>query len=151
MRKQIGNDGHIQWTIRTAGQLYTYDQDAIMTPSDVWSDISHLHQKDPERSGYASQKPTALLERIILASSEENDLVLDCFCGSGVTPAVAEQLGRRWIASDASHLAIELTHKRLLARAQVQPFLLQQVVDAVCTQAAENETTSSCDIIKSIP
>src|SRR5205085_10087587 len=148
--KHIGADGHIQWTIRSAGQLYTYDQDAIMTPSDVWSDISHLHQKDPERNGYASQKPAALLERIILASSEENDLVLDCFCGSGVTPAVAEQLGRRWIASDASHLAIEMTQKRLLAREQVQPFVMQRALHQASEQAVENEITNTHDIIKSI-
>lgn len=139
MRKQIGADGHIQWTIRSAGQLYTYDQDTIMTPSDVWSDISHLHQKDPERIGYASQKPSALLERIILASSEENDLVLDCFCGSGVTPAVAGQLGRRWIASDASQLAIQVTQKRLLATEQ--PFVLHQVIDSADKQATKNEAT----------
>ncbi len=139
MRKQIGANGHIQWTIRSAGQLYTYDQDTIMTPSDVWSDISHLHQKDPERNGYASQKPAALLERIILASSEENDLVLDCFCGSGVTPAVADRLGRRWIASDASRLAIEVTQKRLLATEQLQPFVLQQVIDPVDKQAVDHE------------
>jgi len=150
MRKLVDADGHVQWTIRSAGQLYTYDQDAIMTPSDVWSDISHLHQKDPERNGYASQKPAALLERIILGSSEENDLVLDCFCGSGVTPVVAEQLGRRWVASDASSLAIEMTQQRLLAREQVQPFILHQVVNSQNKQAAENETTDSCGTIKSI-
>jgi site-specific DNA-methyltransferase (adenine-specific) len=140
MRKHVGDDGHVQWTIRSAGQLYSYDQDAIMTPSDVWSDISHLHQKDPERNGYASQKPAALLERIILASSEANDLVLDCFCGSGVTPAITEQLGRRWIASDASHLAIEMTQKRLLAREQIQPFILQQAFHQANKQAGGKET-----------
>ncbi len=150
MRKNVGADGHVQWTIRSAGQLYTYDQDAIMTPSDVWSDISHLHQKDPERSGYASQKPAALLERLILASSEENDLVLDCFCGSGVTPAVAEQLGRRWIASDASRLAIEMTQKRLLIREQAQSFVVQQVANQANEQVIANETTNSRDIIKSV-
>ena len=96
-----------------------------MTPADVWSDISHLHQKDPERNGYATQKPAALLERILLASSEEDDLVLDCFCGSGVTPAVAEQLGRRWIACDASPPAIQLTQQRLLARENCRPFVVQ--------------------------
>ncbi|HLZ81704.1 MAG TPA: site-specific DNA-methyltransferase, partial [Ktedonobacteraceae bacterium] len=113
MRKNTGADGRVSWSIRSAGRLYTYHEDTIMTPSDVWNDISHLHQKDPERNGYATQKPSALLERIILASSEENDLVLDCFCGSGVTPVVAEQLGRRWIACDQSHLAIQLTQQRL--------------------------------------
>lgn len=98
-----------------------------MTPADVWSDISHLHQKDPERNGYATQKPAALLERILLASSEEHDLVLDCFSGSGVTPAVSEQLHRRWIACDQSALAIQLTRERLLAREQCDPFMVMQV------------------------
>jgi site-specific DNA-methyltransferase (adenine-specific) len=89
MRKEVGPDGLTNWTIRSAGKLYTYSEDTMMALDDVWSDISHLHQKDPERTGYATQKPAALLERILLASSEENDLVMDCFCGSGVTPVVA--------------------------------------------------------------
>ncbi len=114
MRKQVEADGRITWTIRSAGRLYTYDENTLMTPSDVWNDISHLHQKDPERNGYATQKPEALLERIILASSEKGDIVLDCFCGSGVTPIVAQRLGRRWIACDQSQLAIQVTRQRLL-------------------------------------
>ena len=71
--------GLTHWAIHSAGRLYTYGEDSHMTPADVWSDISHLHQTDPEREGYATQKPETLLERIILASSEENDLILDCF------------------------------------------------------------------------
>jgi site-specific DNA-methyltransferase (adenine-specific) len=128
MRKEVDEDGRIHWTIRSAGRLYTYDEDQVMTPTDVWSDISHLQQKDPERNGYSTQKPSALLERIILASSEENDLVLDCFCGSGVTPTVAEQLGRRWIASDQNPEAIRMTRERLLEKEQVRPFVVQTVV-----------------------
>lgn len=126
MRKQVEPDGRITWTIRSAGRLYMYDENTIMTPADVWSDISHLHQKDPERNGYATQKPAALLERILLASSEEDDLVLDCFCGSGVTPAMAEEHKRRWIASDQSALAIQLTRERLLKREHCRPFIVQQ-------------------------
>jgi site-specific DNA-methyltransferase (adenine-specific)/adenine-specific DNA-methyltransferase len=126
MRKQVAVDGRVTWSIRSGGRLYTYDEDTIMTPSDVWNDISHLHQRDPERNGYATQKPAALLERIILASSDENDLVLDCFCGSGVTPTVAEQLDRRWLACDRSALAIQLTRERLLMHKQRRPFLVQQ-------------------------
>ncbi|HVB23045.1 MAG TPA: site-specific DNA-methyltransferase [Ktedonobacteraceae bacterium] len=128
MRKQVSPDGRITWTIRSAGRLYTYDEDTLMTPSDVWSDISHLQQKDPERNGYATQKPEALLERILLASSEEHDIVLDCFCGSGVTPAVAQRLGRRWIACDQSQLAIQVTRQRLLTHADTVPFALQHCV-----------------------
>ncbi len=127
MRKQVQADGHITWTIRSGGRVYTYDEDMPMTPSDVWSDISHLHQKDPQRNGYATQKPAALLERIILASSDEDDLVLDCCCGSGVTPAAAERLGRRWIACDQSRLAIQLTEERLQACEGIRPFVVQEV------------------------
>lgn len=127
MRREVDNDGRVHWTIHSAGRLYTYDEDHMMTPADVWSDISHLQQKDPERNGYATQKPAALLERIILASSEENDLVLDCFCGSGVTPTVAEQLARRWIACDQNPEAIRVSRERLLAREQIRPFIVQQV------------------------
>ena len=130
MKKWVGTDGHTHWTIHSAGRLYSYDEDTRMTPTDVWSDISHLHQKDPERNGYATQKPAELLERVILASSEENDLVLDCFCGSGVTPAVAEQLGRRWIACDQSELALKLTCERVLTSDRVHPFVMQRLENA---------------------
>jgi site-specific DNA-methyltransferase (adenine-specific)/adenine-specific DNA-methyltransferase len=129
MRKEIGPDGRIAWTIRTAGRIYTYDEDKLMSLPDVWNDISHLHQKDPERTGYATQKPEALLKRIILASSENDDLILDCFCGSGVTPVVAEQLGRRWIACDKSEMAITMSCERLLLRQRRHPFVLQEVTE----------------------
>jgi len=127
MRKEVGTDGKILWTIRSAGHTYAYHEDTPMSLADVWNDISHLHQKDPERTGYATQKPEALLERILLVSSEENDLVLDCFCGSGVTAVVAERLGRRWIVCDKSDQAITITHERLLREKQKQPFVQQHV------------------------
>lgn len=125
MRKEVDPDGRIRWSIRTGGRVYTYDEDSPISLADVWSDISHLQQKDPERTGYATQKPAALLERILLASSEEQDLVLDCFCGSGVTAVVAEQLDRRWICSDQSELAIATTKQRLHSLSQQHPFILQ--------------------------
>jgi len=140
MRKQVGDDGRVRWTIHSAGKLYSYDEDKVMTPSDVWSDISHLQQKDPERNGYATQKPAALLERIILASSEENDLILDCFCGSGVTPVVAEQFGRRWIACDRNPEAIRLTCERLLGGEQLRPFVVQTVTGPVDEFEEEHST-----------
>jgi site-specific DNA-methyltransferase (adenine-specific) len=127
MRKETDAAGQVRWTIRSAGRLYSYSEDSLMTPADVWNDINHLHQKHPERSGYATQKPTALLERIILASSEEQDLVLDCFCGSGVTPYTAQQLGRRWIASDQGELAIASTRARIISQGDTCPFVLQQL------------------------
>lgn len=125
MRKGLDEHGQVSWSIRTNGRTYTYSAETPMTPADVWSDISHLHQRDPERSGYATQKPAALLERILLASSEPGHLVLDCFCGSGVAPVVAEQLGRRWIAADQSEMAITSTRSRLLALPKRGPFAVQ--------------------------
>ena len=68
----------------------------------------------PERVGYPTQKPAALLERIIKASSDEGDLVADFFCGSGTTAAVAEKLGRKWICTDLGKFAIHTTRKRMI-------------------------------------
>ena len=84
-------------------------------PEDWWSDITpvaRLHAT--ELIGYATQKPENLLDRIILSSSNPGDIVADFFCGSGTTLAVAEKLGRRWIGSDLSKYAIQVTRKRLL-------------------------------------
>jgi len=126
MRKHQDEHGSISWSINSHGRTYTYSEESRMTPADVWSDISHLHQRDPERNGYATQKPVALLERILLASSEPGQLVLDCFCGSGVTPVVAEMLGRRWLAADQGELAIATTRARLLDLPQHSAFILQE-------------------------
>jgi len=84
--------------------------------TDVWTDIASFQTvvNSPEITGYPTQKPEALLERIIKASSNPGDLVLDCFAGSGTTLAVAEKLGRRWIGVDCGKLAIYTMQKRLL-------------------------------------
>lgn len=129
MRREINADGQTVWTIRSNGRIYTYPQDSTMSLADVWSDISHLHQRNPERTGYATQKPEALLERILLASSEQHDLVLDCFCGSGVTPIVAERLERRWLAIDKNETAIAVTRERLLKATRLHPFITQYIPD----------------------
>ncbi len=84
-------------------------------PEDFWTDIpSGGHISPLERLGFDTQKPEALLRRIILASSNPGDIVADFFSGSGTTLAVAEKLGRRWIGSDLSKFAIQVTRKRLL-------------------------------------
>ncbi len=82
-------------------------------PEDWWyfPVVARLHN---ERTGYPTQKPEGLLERIILASSNPNDLVGDFFCGSGTTLAVAEQLGRKWLGCDSTPLAIHTAYRRLL-------------------------------------
>ncbi len=80
---------------------------------DVWTDIPPLMGSAQERLGYPTQKPEALLERIISASSNEGDVVLDPFCGCGTAVAVAERLKRKWIGIDVTHLAISLMKSRL--------------------------------------
>ena len=79
----------------------------------LWDDIAPINSQAKERLGYPTQKPEALLERIIQASSNEGDVVLDPFCGCGTTVAVAERLGRRWIGIDITHIAISLMKYRL--------------------------------------
>lgn len=80
---------------------------------DVWSDINAINSMAQERLGYPTQKPLALLERIIAASSNEGDVVLDPFCGCGTAVHAAQKLGRQWIGIDITHLAISLIEKRL--------------------------------------
>ncbi|MBI3947995.1 MAG: site-specific DNA-methyltransferase [Armatimonadetes bacterium] len=93
----------------------------------VWVDVPPVNSQAVERVQYRTQKPEALLERILKASSNEGDLVLDCFVGSGTTAAVAEKLGRRWIACDLGRFAIHTTRKRLLAIPDVKPFVVQNL------------------------
>jgi DNA modification methylase len=80
---------------------------------DVWSDLPPVNAVANERLGYPTQKPEALLERIVLASSNEGDVVLDPFCGCGTAIAVAQKLKRRWIGIDVTHLAVGLMKHRL--------------------------------------
>jgi site-specific DNA-methyltransferase (adenine-specific) len=80
---------------------------------DVWTDIFPLNSQAQERLGYPTQKPLALLERIIKASSKPDDVILDPFCGCGTTVHAAEKLGRRWVGIDVTHLAISLVERRL--------------------------------------
>ncbi|MDP2131795.1 MAG: DNA methyltransferase [Erythrobacter sp.] len=81
--------------------------------TDVWTDIFPLNSQAQERLGYPTQKPLALLERIIAASSNEGDMVLDPFCGCGTAVHAAQKLGRQWIGIDVTHLAIGLIEKRM--------------------------------------
>jgi len=94
---------------------------------DIWTDIFPINSQATEALGYATQKPEALLERIIKSSSRECELVLDCFCGSGTTAAVAEKLNRHWIACDLGRFAIHTTRKRLFQIPSVKPFVLQNL------------------------
>lgn len=120
---------------------------------DLWLDMKALQSQSAERLGYPTQKPEALLERIILASSNPDDLVADFFCGSGTALAAAEKLGRRWIGSDLGKYAIHTARKRLMEIAASQdlenegqsygrpprPFLIQNLSEYKTYQFAETE------------
>ncbi len=96
-----------------AGKEYRYYLDKGVLPNDWWADLPALNPAAKERLGYPTQKPEALLERIIKASSNEGDVVLDPFCGCGTAMTVAERLKRRWIGIDVTHLAITIIKQRL--------------------------------------
>ena len=119
LKREVDADGRRFRSIKSSGKIYRYYDDEGVPPSDVWTDLSHLHQRDPERGGYPTQKPEALLERIILASSRPGDLVLDAYCGGGTTLAVARRLNRRWVGIDRSDAAIAATRQRLEAVAKL--------------------------------
>jgi DNA modification methylase len=117
-------ENRLHWPKKKGGVplLKKYESEHEGVPlQDLWTDISKIHNQSPELVGYPTQKPEALLERLLKASSNESDVVLDCFCGSGTTAAVAEKLGRRWIACDLSRFAIHTTRKRLLSVPNVLP------------------------------
>ncbi len=84
------------------------------TVQSVWTDVLKIHHLADERLDYPTQKPEALLQRVLEGSSNEGDLVADFFCGSGTTAAVAERLGRKWIAADLGKFSIHTTRKRLI-------------------------------------
>ena len=114
--KQLENDSRLYITDKTIREKY-YLKERLQRGKQVdniWIDIGNLNRSPNEIVNYPTQKPEALLERIINASSEQGDLILDAFAGSGTTGAVAEKLGRRWIMIDCGKLAIYTMQKRLL-------------------------------------
>jgi adenine-specific DNA-methyltransferase len=88
-------------------------QDRGRSPQDIWSDVKPIHNQSHELLDYPTQKPEVLVQRIIAASTNPGDLVMDCFVGSGTTAAVAQKLGRRWIVSDVNNGATQTTSRRL--------------------------------------
>ena len=118
--------GQIQNIIGPDGKAVTYISED-RTVDDVWR-IRCLQPANVEENVlFRTQKPVDLLERVIELGSNENALVLDCFCGSGTTAVAAERLGRRWIAADLGRFAIHTTRKRLLSVANVRPFVVQNL------------------------
>lgn len=128
LKKEIDEYGRIYRTIKSNGKVYKYYDDEPVLSPDVWLGINHIQQKDPQRTGYLTQKPVKLLERIIKVSSNEGSIVADFFAGSGTTGAVAERLGRRWIMSDFGKPANMIMRKRLIDQ-EAKPFLYQAIGD----------------------
>lgn len=114
--QQLDNENRLQFPKGPNGriQLRRYlDENQGQAVPNLWDDILPLHGSDIELLGYPTQKPLALLERIINASSNPDDVVLDPFCGCGTAVHAAQKLGRQWIGIDVTHLAISLIEKRL--------------------------------------
>src|SRR6185437_14766256 len=107
-------DGRIQ-------QRRYLDERKGMPLGNVWTDIPPINSMAQERLGYPTQKPLALLERIITASSNPGDVVLDPFCGCGTAICAAQKLGRRWIGIDITHLAVSLMKSRLKSMFGLDP------------------------------
>ena len=112
--EQYEREGLIRYTRTGTPTLLKYADEMPGVPlQNIWTDIPPINPQAHERLGYPTQKPEALLERIINASSNEGDVVLDPFCGCGTAVAAAERLKRRWIGIDITHLAITLIRHRM--------------------------------------
>jgi len=112
--QRLHDEGRVFYTRNGIPRIKRYlDESQGLPAQDVWTDIEALRSWHKEKLGYPTQKPEALLERIIAASSKEGDMVLDPFCGCGTATAVAEKMHRHWVGIDITHLAINLIKKRL--------------------------------------
>ncbi len=100
-------------TDRRTGRVYRYPVASGKVPEDWWTDIETLNRGDGERTGWPTQKPERLLERIVTAASAPGERVADWFSGSGTTAVVAQRLGRRFVAVDCEAEAVRLAHRRL--------------------------------------
>jgi adenine-specific DNA-methyltransferase len=127
---ELDRAGRIFWPQKEAGvpgyKRYLDEMPGVPLQS-IWTDINPIAAQAVQNANYATQKPESLLERIISASSNDGDLVLDCVVGSGTTAAVAEKLNRRWVACDLGRFAIHTTRKRLLGISSVKPFVVQNL------------------------
>jgi adenine-specific DNA-methyltransferase len=122
--ERLDAEDRIYWPPKGGFPAYKrYLEEGMGRPvQDVWDDINPINSQAQERVGFPTQKPEALLDRIILASSNVGDLVCDLFCGSGTTAVVAERLDRRWVMCDLGRFAIHTTRKRLLNVPDCHPF-----------------------------
>ena len=114
--EQLDAEGRLLFPTKQDGRIRRIrflDEQQGMPVGNVWTDIPPVHVRSNERQGYPTQKPIALLERIISASSNPGDVVLDSFCGCGTAIIAAQKLGREWIGIDVTPIATSLVQKRL--------------------------------------
>lgn len=133
--KEFERQGKIYITKNGKKRLIRYlDEEKGEAVSTIWTDISEVNSMAEERVDYPTQKPEALIERIIKASSNEGDIVADFFGGSGTTAAVAEKNGRKWIVSDLGKFAVHTTRKRLIGvqrqlKKEVKPYRAFEILN----------------------
>ena len=113
MARSRDEQGRMFSRIVSNGKEYRYYDDELVYPGDVWTDIGYLQQRDPERTGYATQKPLKLLERLLLPVTNPGDLVVDPCCGSGTTAEAARMLDCRFAVMDMNPEAVAVTLNRL--------------------------------------
>jgi site-specific DNA-methyltransferase (adenine-specific) len=112
--QELHDQGRIHYTKSGTAEYVRYLDEMPGVPlQDVWHDVKPINSQAAERLGYPTQKPVALLERIVAASSNPGDVLCDPFCGCGTAIAAAQKLGRRWIGIDITHLSISLQKYRL--------------------------------------
>lgn len=134
--ERLDQEGRIYYTRNKIARIKRYlDESKGLPAQDVWTDLEALRSWHQERLGYPTQKPESLLARIIAASSNPDDVILDPFCGCGTTVAVAHMMGRQWIGMDISPTAVNLMKLRLqkLGAVGVDPIGLPQSVAALKT------------------
>ncbi len=135
--EQYDREGRLYFPTNQNGRirLKNYlDESDGMPLQNLWTDISPINSQAQERIAYPTQKPEALMERILKSSSNPGDLIADFFCGSGTTAAVAEKLGRKWLATDLGKFGIHTTRKRLIGvqrelKAAGKPFRAFEVLN----------------------
>ena len=140
--EQLDAEGRLYFPADPNGRIRLkryLDESPGQIAQNFWTDIAPINSQAHEAVGYQTQKPEALLQRILATSSNEDDVVLDCFVGSGTTAVVAEKMRRRWIACDLGRFAIHTTRKRLLQIPGVRPFAVQNLgkYERQAWQAAE--------------
>ena len=120
--EQYEREGRLRYTRTGTPTLVQHADEMPGVPlQNIWTDIPPVNPQAKERLGYPTQKPQALLERIIKASTNEGDLVLDPFCGCGTAVAAAEKLNRKWVGIDVTHLAVALMKNRLKTSFGIEP------------------------------